>query len=104
MSDFISAPPPGELLDSRTVPREDDRMPLAMKIAKVRLTNSWQTFFSNAYQLLLMLTLSGTTGNRPTKFLWVGRYYYDTSLNKPVWVNSVSGVTATWKDAAGTTV
>lgn len=32
----------------------------------------------------------------------VGDWYYDTTLNKPIWVNSISPVV--WKDAAGTTV
>jgi len=103
MSDLIGQPPTNEFLDMRTA-QTQEKMPLPFILAKVRTTTAWQNFFSNAYQLLLMLTLSGTTANRPTKYLWVGRYYYDTTINKPIWVNSVSGVTATWKDAAGNTV
>ena len=48
------------------------------------------------------VTESGTTAQRPTSSLWIGRYYYDTTLNLPIYVNSVSP--AVWKDAAGNTV
>ena len=43
-----------------------------------------------------------TTANRPLNGLNVGDWYYDTTLSKPIWVNSISPVV--WKDAAGTTV
>ena len=45
---------------------------------------------------------SGTTANRPTEHLYIGKMYYDTTLNKPVWLSSVRP--SVWKDAAGTTV
>jgi hypothetical protein len=49
------------------------------------------------------VTQSGTTAQRPTKALWVGRPFYDLTLNKPIWVNAVTP-SVVWKDAAGTTV
>lgn len=49
------------------------------------------------------LTQSGTTAQRPTTRLWVGRFYYDTTLNLPIWVNAVTP-SIVWKDAAGNTV
>lgn len=49
------------------------------------------------------VTESGTTAQRPTANLWLGRVYYDTTLSKPVFVNAVSP-SVVWKDAAGTTV
>lgn len=48
-------------------------------------------------------TESGTTAQRPTTGLWIGRQFYDTTLNKPVFVNAVTPAIV-WKDAAGTTV
>ena len=48
-------------------------------------------------------TQYGTTANRPTSNLWIGRVYYDTTLNKPVWVNAISP-SVVWKDASANTV
>ncbi len=49
------------------------------------------------------VTESGTTAQRPTVNLWIGRPFYDTTLNKPIWVNAVTP-SVVWKDSAGTTV
>ncbi len=46
---------------------------------------------------------SGTTANRPTAILWIGRQYYDTDLGYPVFVHSV-GPPVVWHDAAGNPV
>ena len=46
---------------------------------------------------------SGTTAQRPTASLWLGRPYYDTTLSKPVFVNAVTP-SVVWKDAAGNSV
>jgi hypothetical protein len=43
---------------------------------------------------------SGTTANRPTSFLFEGRFYWDTDLGKPVFVKSLSPTV--WVDGAGT--
>ncbi|QIM51624.1 hypothetical protein [Hydrogenophaga crocea] len=43
---------------------------------------------------------SGPTAERPTNLLWVGRPFYDTTLNKPVYVSQVRP-TIVWRDAAG---
>lgn len=47
-------------------------------------------------------TGSGPTGERPTKNLFVGKQWYDETLNKPIWLRSVRPTV--WKDAAGVTV
>lgn len=92
MTSVVNAPPTNELLTGSGV-------------SSARLTMGWQTFISQVYQVCLSVTMSGTTANRPTKFLWIGRRYFDTSLTKPVWVKAVSGSgVATWCDATGTTV
>jgi hypothetical protein len=65
----------------------------------LRVSQPWGTFFSSVTTLLTALTQSGTTANRPTKFLWTGRTYFDTTLGKPIWYK-----TAGWVDATGTGV
>lgn len=45
------------------------------------------------------LVSSGTTADRPTKFLFAGRTYFDTTLGYPIWHDG-SG----WVNSAGTTV
>ena len=62
----------------------------------------WQAWFSRIHSIVVTGQQSGTTANRPTIQLWVGRQYYDTTLNKPVYVSAVKPVV--WRDAAGTIV
>ena len=59
-------------------------------------------WFSQAFLILFAAQQSGTTANRPTSRLWVGRPYFDTTLTLPIWVASTSP--AVWVDAAGNTV
>jgi hypothetical protein len=47
---------------------------------------------------------SGTTAERPTSLIWAGRPYFDTTLNKPIWVKSITGATVDWIDATGSVV
>lgn len=61
---------------------------------------TWTSFFEAVFNLLDAMTKGGTTAQRPTSFLWIGRPYYDTTLGYPVWVKSV-GPTV-WADATGT--
>ena len=46
-----------------------------------------------------MLASQGSTAYRPTTDLFVGKFYFDTQLNKPIWYNG-----SNWVDAMGTTV
>ncbi len=50
-----------------------------------------------------MIKASGTTANRPAGSmgfpLWVGYYYFDTTLGKPIWLTSLSPTV--WVDATG---
>lgn len=97
---LLGAPPQNEFLDRRSVGDQE-------LLARARPTTGWAVFFSSAYQILSALTLSGTTANRPTKFLYVGRPYFDTSLGargKPIWVASVSAGVAVWIDSASNIV
>lgn len=59
----------------------------------------WSNFFSATYALLAAMTQSGTTAQRPTSFLWVGRPYFDTTLGIPIWRTA-----AAWVDATGAVV
>lgn len=103
MTTQISAPPQMEFLDGRTSGKEGEYM--ATRFGRVRPTTGWATFFSNAYKICFDLTKSGTTANRPITNLYVGKFYFDTSLGanggKPIWVASVSAGVATWVDATG---
>jgi hypothetical protein len=64
----------------------------------VFLRQNFSTLDEKVGYLLSELALSGTTAARPTTNNYVGRRYWDTSLQKPVfWTGS------TWKDSTGTT-
>jgi len=67
-----------------------------------RIAVSWGQWFSRVHALVASLYQSGVTADRPTKVLWVGRRYFDTTLGKPVWIRSVKP--AVWVDGAGTVV
>jgi hypothetical protein len=42
---------------------------------------------------------AGTTGARPSTGLQVGQFYFDTTINRPIWWNGTN-----WINAAGTIV
>ena len=67
-----------------------------------KATDPWQNVFNRWHQIIITGQQSGTTANRPTTQVWVGRFYFDTTLNKPVWVKSVTPVV--WVDATGAVV
>lgn len=60
------------------------------------VSSFWQKFFSDVFDALLSLQSSGATADRPTKGLYPGRPYFDTTLGKPIWYSG-SG----WVDATG---
>lgn len=101
MASPVPTLPTNELLDPITATSmAGDRLPQI--IGRVRFTTGWQGFMSSVGAVLLAITSSGTTGQRPTKGLFVGRAYFDTTLAKPIWLKSV-GPTV-WVDATGTPV
>ena len=59
-------------------------------------------WFAQAFMILFAAQQSGTTANRPTARLWIGRTYFDTTLTLPIFVKTISPVV--WCDAAGNTV
>lgn len=70
--------------------------------AQGSLKPDWVSWLNWVDQLVGAMRQSGPTASRPTKGLWIGRQFYDTTLNYPVWVDSVGPVV--WKNAAGVTV
>ena len=66
------------------------------------ITVPWGQWFSLVQTTISAARQSGTTANRPTSVLWVGRQYYDTTLGKPVFVDSVNPTV--WHDASGAIV
>jgi hypothetical protein len=65
-------------------------------------TRPWLQWFGRVHNVAASLSQSGTTAQRPTSMLWLGRQYWDTTLNKPIWVQQVTP-TVVWVLADGTT-
>jgi hypothetical protein len=63
-------------------------------------TPQWAGWFSTVQGILQAVSSSGTTANRPTKNLYIGQMYYDTTLGLPVWVNAISPAIV-WHNGAG---
>lgn len=59
-----------------------------------QVSPGWATWFSQASIILLALTQSGTTAQRPTRLLWAGRMYFDTTLGLPIWYKGPGWVKA----------
>ena len=70
---------------------------------RVRFESWWMNFFTQAQAILFAVQQSGTTANRPTKLMWLGRTYFDTDLGIPIWVQQVTP-TVVWCDATGAPV
>lgn len=81
---MISAPP------SQREFQDENRKP----------TDQWIEFNSDVYRALVALQLSGTTAQRPLKGLYVGRPFFDTTLNRPIWYS----VNNNWIRADGVVV
>lgn len=62
-------------------------------------SEGWRNFIMAVYNICASLTQSGTTAQRPTKLLWQGRPYFDTTLGLPIWYK-----TAGWVNATGAAV
>jgi len=65
-------------------------------------TTAWAVWLTRTHNAVITVQQSGPTAQRPTKLLWVGRPFYDTTLNKPIWLNAINPVV--WRDAAGIAV
>lgn len=67
-----------------------------------KITSEWGFIFGIWHTTIMSLRQSGITADRPTKTLWIGRRYYDTTLNKPVYLRAVKP--NVWRDAMGAIV
>lgn len=63
---------------------------------------TWMQWFSNVHGIVQSIQQSGSTADRPTSLLWIGRRYYDETLSKPVYVRAVKPTV--WRDAMGNIV
>jgi hypothetical protein len=68
----------------------------------VAVSEGWRNFFVAAYNIMIALTGSGTTAQRPTAFIYIGRPFFDTTLGLPIWVQSTNPTV--WVDATGAVV
>lgn len=62
------------------------------------LSKAWLTFFTKLGFTMESMRESGVSANRPTKGLWIGRSYFDTTLGYPIWYDGTQ-----WVDAQGNT-
>ena len=58
---------------------------------------AWSEWILQAQIILEETSKSGTTANRPTK-LYTGQFYFDTTLDQPIWVDAAG---TDWVDATG---
>jgi hypothetical protein len=77
------------------MPTQLDLPPLHAPLGEIRngrveLTPPWQRYLARQAALVRGLTESGTTAERPTQELYVGRRYFDTT----------TGALITWDGAA----
>ena len=63
---------------------------------------SWAVWFTNLWMVADSLNSSGLSAKRPMVGLYVGRNFFDTTLNKPIWLKSVRP--SVWVDATGVAV
>lgn len=71
-----------------------------------RITAPWLQWFRIAGVTIAAVRQSGPTAERPTSGLWVGMEYFDTTLNRPVYVYNVAMAaagTGGWVGADGLT-
>lgn len=76
----------------------------AIQDANGNITPPWQEFCTQVFMGIQAQESSGATADRPTKNLYPGRFYFDTSLGangKPIWVNKLG---TGWVDGAGNNV
>lgn len=64
------------------------------------VNTEWVEWVNQIHRIVQELARSGTTSERPTK-LYVGQMYFDTTLNRPIWVNAAG---TGWIKADGTAV
>jgi hypothetical protein len=66
-----------------------------------QLNNALRLYFNQIdnFAQALYIPASGTTANRPTDRVQIGQFYFDTTINRPIWYDGTN-----WINAAGTIV
>lgn len=67
------------------------------------LKRTWQAWLASVQYWLGPMGAAGTTALRPTKSLFVGYPYFDTTLGYMVWIKQVSP-SVVWVNGSGTPV
>lgn len=62
--------------------------------ASGRVQGSWLQWLPGIFQISFSVVESGTTLQRPTKNLWIGRQYFDTDLGLPIFYKNPGWVKA----------
>lgn len=65
-------------------------------------SEGWRNFLNAVFNICNAVTMSGTTAQRPTSFMFVGRTYFDVTLGLPIWLQSITPTV--WVDATGAPV
>lgn len=68
-----------------------------------RFTAPWGGWLSIVQRILQATSSSGTTAQRPTTGLYVGQFWFDTTLGLPVWVKATTPAVV-WVNGAGAVV
>lgn len=66
------------------------------------IARPWMQWFTRLWILADSIDSKGTTAQRPTIGLFVGRGYFDTTLGYKIWLKSVNPTI--WVNGAGTAV
>ena len=66
------------------------------------ITPTWDQWTNRIQSIASAAQQSGTTAQRPTSGLWIGRQFWDSTLSKPVYVSAVRPTV--WRDATGAIV
>jgi hypothetical protein len=78
-------------------------LPLAPMFDKLgNFLPAWSAWFAQMQAIGFATSSSGATSARPTSNLWVGRFYFDTTLGIPIWCKTPA--TPIWVNASGTPV
>lgn len=64
------------------------------------ITVPWAQWIQRTQNIVRTFNTSGPTAQRPVDLLWIGLFYFDTTINKPIWLRSVNP--NVWVDGAGT--
>jgi hypothetical protein len=52
------------------------------------------TWLTQVYNICFSVQESGLTSNRPIKNLWIGRVYFDTTINRPIYYTGTNWIRA----------